>query len=896
MSQSLKYFHDISKILVTQKYPELKDKIEKYEKNKLIKSIHMDEKSRKDILSNDISKIKSDGGRKEVLSEKSKIIGDKISKDKEFFEKLDKHLEKEEFFEDESVLEEIENIDWPIWEDCSIDYLKVLLSQINDPEIRKENEDKLNSLIHMAQRNYSEPASTNYHYFYSKISELLAEFNDISNSVREEFLLHPLTFDLITRENLTDQELNKYKNELNKRKDEYIKKAKKKPYKNKDEEANELNECKLKVYEKIKSTFLDKVSSNIEHDKLHYILEPLSLDSIRFDDDYIERVSRVKSLKTVKNEGLEGLSVVLRIDIEYYEHIYESNYNDDGVVIGKSLKGINFPHAKETILQSMSFLLDNRVKVVLLLAEFGPKLGHYHPDFSMKYFYDFVIRENLVDQAPYFIQNVQDLWDLKDKLENDEIKDNSLIILENINFSPQECNFELETDPLLLPKNLKEGTYDTQNLKLYTKNKFCELLSKWAQIYINDSTVHFTCKYPSIINMLSKTKAMGIRLETQIQKITNFFLINSPNFMLVIGNNFDRKYEKDIPDDYIMQNLLILNSIMQRFKVIFIYGKLAIYFIHFIQKDYILDPSFKLNPVFNQLIKFILIRASLNNIEIILPEDGRILKKTEYAKFKEGLMIPDPDNYDSYWDYMKYIKILFKMEKKQLEIEAMNLDSDELAENEEYLKNKLNEEQKELLNNYRQKEHTIKFRSNSYIKNFVEKQNIKRPQKIFKTEYEIYKFEEYIYQNNLEFLEPTGHQPTLSNGQKLEFSEDGFIVDNEPYEFVDFGEKSYTKLLEYFNHMNCVMWLGSLSPSIIENLYDDYAKIVKTIYDRKFALKQKFNEEQAEEEKKLHESDLKAKRQLLNIFLQSKEAYELVRSNFLAFLAPPVKKYFNLIF
>ena len=68
--------------------------------------------------------------------------------------------------------------------------------------------------------------------------------------------------------------------------------------------------------------------------------------------------------------------------------------------------------------------------------------------------------------------------------------------------------------------------------------------------------------------------------------------------------------------------------------------------------------------------------------------------------------------------------------------------------------------------------------------------------------------------------------------------------------------------------MNGVMWLGTLSPSKVENLFENYIKILEAINTRKKLLKEKFDIEQATQEKKLNETELKARKHILNILLK----------------------------
>ena len=137
----------------------------------------------------------------------------------------------------------------------------------------------------------------------------------------------------------------------------------------------------------------------------------------------------------------------------------------------------------------------------------------------------------------------------------------------------------------------------------------------------------------------------------EIQKITKFLTINSQNFVLVIGdddNINDFEYENKVSlkgdeekdrswiseeDRMLFKRLLILNFILLKFKVVFIFGKLALYFIQFIQKDYIFARKYNCHVFLGNLIKFIIAKAELNNVEIVLPEDARYLQKVEYVKY-----------------------------------------------------------------------------------------------------------------------------------------------------------------------------------------------------------------------------------------------------------------------
>ena len=407
-------------------------------------------------------------------------------------------------------------------------------------------------------------------------------------------------------------------------------------------------------------------------------------------------------------------------------------------------------------------------------------------------------------------------------------------------------------------------------------------------------------------------------------------------------------------EETMIENLLILNSIMSRFKKIFIFGKLSLQFIQFIRHDYDLFDK-KLYPVnenlFN-LIKYILIKAYLLKIEIILPDDFKILDKEEFKKH----LVPFTDSNGQTKDYTKEIKILLKRERIQRRLEQAYTDPEELADNADYQRVKLENEQIEHLKLYKNK--TIFIDKLPYCYDFIEEfqkaQNIEKPKKIFKTTLEKYKFYENIfdkeivypeevlnaYEHNKEKLrkyleglkadkeneeqinketiekkdenketidskkdkktnskdskenketqeKEKENSPTEENKEEIPEEKkqkkklkDPRLYDCEKMELVDFGEKSYQKLLDSISDLHGLMWIGRLSPSKCENIFDNYIKIINKISERKKELKEKFDEEQATEEKKLLETDKKARKQLLNVFLKGKSTYDTIKDNY----------------
>ena len=929
-------------------------------------------------------KSKKKDAKKEKETDKKKDKGKKEEKKEEPVEEKKEEEVKEEPKKEEPKLDEFfipknENEEKKFW-NGSIDELKKRIDLVQDEEKKFDFKNKLNCILHIAHKKGPED-STVYDFVKKIFLDELENINETSNKIREELSLPPYTFDLLTRQSLNQSDLALYEADLKKKKDEFLKKNKKKPAGKGEEDENET--YRKRLTEALSSNILEKINDIGEQKSKNSIKENLLRSNI-LNENYLDRLSRVKTLNNVKTEGgFDNKYVVLRMDIEECKRNYEDDEDDDGNVIGRHLKGIDFLKTREKMMQSLNYILNNGVRVVLLLVDFGPKIGSFNNEFSVKDLVPYV--ESGLDHPAFYCKDLNELIEYNKKIDDDDLKDNCCIVMENINFFQEECGNENFTDELVNPTG-KEKT-----LSLYQKNRFLNELMEKSTIYVNDSIYSFDKYTPTVIDVNVPLKVLGAKIQEQLKKILDFFSIDSKEYALIMGDNDvfrlrshnivkntntngneepEKNLQENILDDgtvggveildysyeeTMITNLLIINAIMNRFKKIFIFGKLAIQFIQFLRHDYdIFDNNlYCINENIFKLIKYILIKAYLLKIEIILPDDFKLLDKEEFKKH----LVPFIDPNGQSKDYTKEIKFLLKRERIQYRLEKAYTDPEELADNADYQRVKLEPEQIEHLKLYKLKTVSIDRMPYCYdfIGEFQKAQNIENPKKIFKTELEEYRFNENIYdkdiiypeevlqanefnkeelkkfyeklnqkeetpeqnkenpeeikddkkinkkdtkdvkqskdnnkennneekdkeQNNEENKAEEGEQKKEVKKEKKPY--DPRLYDTEKMELVDYGEHSYQKLLDTISQMNGIMWLGKLSPSKCENMFDNYFKIINKINERKKELKEKFEEEQATEEKKLSETDLKARKQLLNIFLKGKSTYEVIRDNY----------------
>ena len=941
-----------------------------------------------DKKNKDKKKDKKEDKKEETKEENKEAQEEELNKDiDELKDKNEISPENNEFFEPKN-----ENEEKKFW-NGSIDELKKRIDLVKDNEKKFEFNNKLNCILHIARKKGPEESPV-YDFIRNIFLGQLENINETSNKIREELLMPPYIFDKLTREKLNEEDLAKYDAELKKKKEEFLKKVKKKPAGKGEEDENEI--YKKKLMEELSHNILEKIddigtlkSKNGIKDKL--------LNANILNENYLDRLSRIKNLNSVKSEGgFDNKYVVLRMDIQECKRNYEDEVDEDGKITGRHLKNIDFLNTKDKMMQSLNYILNNGVRVVLLLIDFGRKTGGtFVPEFSIKDIVPYI--ESGLDHPAFYCKNLEELSEFNKKIDEDDLKDNCCIVMENINFFIEECGSENIKDEILNPNG------NNKSLSLYQKNKFLDELMGKSTIYVNDSVYRFEDYIPSIVDVKVPLKVLGAKINDQLQKILEFFSIDNKQYALIMGDNdvfrikshnVIKKNENDnnngdnsnnqgneqilenILDDVdisgateildysseetLINNLLIINAIMPRFKKIFIFGKLALQFIQFLRHDYDLFDK-KLYPenenIFN-LMKYILIKAYLLKIEIILPDDFKVLDKEEFKKH----FLPYIDNNGQTKDYTKEIKLLLKRERIQRRLEKAYTDPEELADNADYQRVKLEEEQIEHLKLYKTKTLIIDRMPYCYdfVEEFQKKQNIEKPKKIFKTTLEEYKFNESIYdkeiiypeevleackyykemtQKYLELLNQKNEDKEINkenneiknkkeeNKETIESKKDNKdkknkeskenketndkkeennteenkenkedmeekpqeknqkirnpqLYDFNKMELVDFGEHSYQKLLDSISDLNGIMWLGRLSPSKCENMFDNYISIINKINERKKELKEKFEEEQTLEEKKLLETDIKARKQLLNIFLKGKSTYDVIKDNY----------------
>jgi len=198
-------------------------------------------------------KIKKQKKKKNLKRKKKK----KKKKEEPKVEKIE--LPKiDEFFEPKN-----ENEEKKFW-NGSIDEIKRRISLVTDEEKKFDFNNKLNCILHIARKKGPEESPV-YDSIRNIFLSELENINYVSNKIREELSMPPYIYDRLTRESLNKEDLALYDAELKKKKEEFLKKAKKKPAGKGEEDENET--YRKKLGEELTKNILEKIT-DIENQKL----------------------------------------------------------------------------------------------------------------------------------------------------------------------------------------------------------------------------------------------------------------------------------------------------------------------------------------------------------------------------------------------------------------------------------------------------------------------------------------------------------------------------------------------------------------------------------------------------------------------------------------------------
>lgn len=493
--------------------------------------------------------------------------------------------------------------------DLNINYLSELLTQVKDEVERECLERRFKELVALSKKRPIERSPLFNHtksLLNNAVEEILPR---VENQVRAAADL--LDYQFREPVDITEEELKKRKEEEAKVKAEFYKKIKKKP-KTEEEEKKLMMESKEKVTAEFKNNLLDLFNGfdrTTEFVNANHEIDELSEVSV----DYYDKLKRKK---TITDQDLEGKRILLRVHLVVKPRVAPPPQPepqiqnpapggkpgekgqppakpgekpsaqpkgpppqpaDKGVKGGKGnapQKGDpkaaeNNPPLEEKKLEDepltidnideaslkiamndIRYCLDHLAKLTIILVSIGDPKGISTPSYSSKFFFEHL--KTSLDQICHFSENCL-IEDFQDQAET--FADNSILVLENIFFSPEEIGYTVDDKKVMKPFT------DDEEI-----SRFLRVLSSYSNIYVYDDQWHFYATHKTATAIQSETTVYGLNLKQNLLAASAAPTCKSKPFVVLLGG------------DISIAKLQAMNALLSHVDEIHVLGKIGIYF------------------------------------------------------------------------------------------------------------------------------------------------------------------------------------------------------------------------------------------------------------------------------------------------------------------------------
>lgn len=164
----------------------------------------------------------------------------------------------------------------------------------------------------------------------------------------------------------------------------------------------------------------------------------------------------------------------------------------------------------------------------MLLVSYDEKLGEFKLTSSLQFLSEY-LRTQIENTITFADSNKQVLIEnFAEKIESEFYPDNSVLLLENAYFSPEEIGFELVTRNLDDEDDADGGeaeanpaaSTNNRSLKKYTledKQDYIEALSQYGNSLIIEDKVNIFSRCTSLVNLHCDNIVLGTRIAEELQ-------------------------------------------------------------------------------------------------------------------------------------------------------------------------------------------------------------------------------------------------------------------------------------------------------------------------------------------------------------------------------------------
>lgn len=530
--------------------------------------------------------------------------------------------------------------------DLSLDHLRLLTGKIIKPEQREDKLKRLEFLVKLAK---AKPPTCSLYWPEARkvLTDFLEAIPGLSSTLRTELDLEEYRFRLPWE--LTQEELDKIQKEKVDKEAARAKLAKGKKGKTEDDINKDRETYKEKLVLHGKQTLIDLVSKTIDdekfliqHDHVMTIHKTKELPKILQNTNRLnkhmknsnianfeialekiaplnqERLGAISRKFGIADADLEGKRILIRLnlDVPLTEEVWETEEVDvqtdpelDPIIVTEKhclMREITDYSLLQDAIPTIRYCLDHLAKYVIITGTLGKVVGEYREELTLLPIAQYLQEE--LDTEIHFIEDLE-IENFEEKIE--DIPENSIILLENMGFHPEELGFSLTRDG-------EVHHVDLDKIKEYRKK-----LSTYCDVFINEALDDkYLCSisndYSSLVNPGCSSlefaenegeAVLGMRLDKEVKLISALFFEPEHPFLALIGGNMYSKVSH-------LDKLVMCYALLDIVDKLYISGDLALIF---------LAVTSGLQYEFDQrLTKFVELVVNYSkdlNKEIILPVD-----------------------------------------------------------------------------------------------------------------------------------------------------------------------------------------------------------------------------------------------------------------------------------
>ena len=509
--------------------------------------------------------------------------------------------------------------------DASIQELEWIIQRIGDKEQRRLFSRKLEYKVYRAQ----EPPLEMFPY-YDQMKEIVRgianEFVNIADRTRVDLGLPDYQFDEPVER--TAEEREQYEEEKKSKIAEFYKKSKAKKPKTEEEIEKDFEDYQIKLQEDTGSKLLEKfegIEKEFDYKKFQGELS-------EYKKMKIPEYEVLKRKIGVQDAGLEieGKDVIVRVDLDVEltpaEYVDDIDISMEGgrttQAAGKTTTKLdmeeddpsNRPNRPRKMkpreildttkitkaLDTIIFLINQRTNHMITIGTLGQRNGVVNEEESM-YPVSELINQHIEQDVQFF--NTCLIPNYIEKIEMDEIKEGSTLIVENFNFHPCENGKIIEKE--------------TGNVHIVNRDmvkEFKQQIAEYSNILINDALAASMLPLATTTGIPVRKQVMGLKMGEQVRNLGEFFTYNIYRFPTIcfIGGGGSA--------EDLREKLLILNSLIDIAGTIVCLGHTAMYFLKALGLQVPLTYAY--DPYFEEAARYLAVKVHESaQCKMILPVD-----------------------------------------------------------------------------------------------------------------------------------------------------------------------------------------------------------------------------------------------------------------------------------